>query len=101
MFEITEAEETAVDEATRELPSVAPGSDEEDTLHPEDNVQPPPPAPSAVDTMVVPTDEIRAAVAAADEEKVHVPLARKLLAVLVIIALVALIVVLVLWGLAR
>ena len=73
--------------------------DEEDTLHPEDGVQPPP-AATAVDTMVVPTEEIRAAVEAAEEE-VHVSFARRVLVVLVILALMALIVVLVVWGLAR
>jgi serine/threonine protein phosphatase PrpC len=77
--------------------------DEEDTLHPEDAVAPPPERASSVDTIVVPADEIRAAVAAAELEPAQppVPFARKLLVLLVILALVAVIVVLVVWGLAR
>jgi PPM family protein phosphatase len=100
------------DEETREL---ALQFDEEDTLHPEDGVAPPPPlegdydaaprpaaVPAAVDTMVVPASEIDAALARQEEE--HVPqagLGRRLLALLVIVILVATIVVLVWWGLAR
>jgi PPM family protein phosphatase len=95
------------DERTREY---APAPDEEDTLHPEDAIAPPPPAngnaaepaPSPVDTMVVSADDIRAAMA--DQEDTSVPqagLGRRLLALLVIVALVVVIVVLVWWGLAR
>jgi uncharacterized membrane protein len=52
--------------------------------------------------MVVPADEIRAAVDAAEAEaEPHVSFARRVLVVLVILALIAVIVVLVLWGLAR
>jgi serine/threonine protein phosphatase PrpC len=119
LFEVVEAEAPDVavepDEATRERVAVDP--DEEETLHPEDNVAPPPPAPRAVDTMVVPADQIRAAVeaeaaretaaaettekTAAEEEQPSVSIARRLLVLLVIAALAALIVVLVVWGLAR
>jgi protein phosphatase len=101
LFEIAEGEPDGAPAAeTHEEPTAVIAPDEEDTLHPEDNVQPPPPAPSAVDTMVVPTEEIRAAVEAA-EETPHVSFARRVLVVLVILALAALIVVLVVWGLAR
>jgi protein phosphatase len=92
------------DEHTREF---ALHPEEEDTLHPEDGIAPPPPAtsaaPSAVDTMVVPAADIQAAIAAHEEEP-GVPRAgigRHLLALLVILALLAVIVVLVWWGLAR
>jgi PPM family protein phosphatase len=91
------------DEQTRELAAV-PG-DDEDTLHPEDGIAPPPPAepaPTAVDTMVVPADEIHAAIAEHEtSEAPQAGLGRRLLALLVIIALIAVIVVLVWWGLAR
>jgi protein phosphatase len=91
------------DEQTRELAAV-PG-DEEDTLHPEDGIQPPPPAepaPTAVDTMVVSADDIHAAIAEHEtSEAPQAGLGRRLLALLVIIALIAIIVVLVWWGLAR
>ena len=94
------------DERTREI-VISP--DEEDTLHPEDGVRPPPEIPAAVDTMVVPAEEIGAALAAHEAEEAHeaqedVPqagLGRRLLALLVIFGLIALIVVLVWWGLAR
>jgi protein phosphatase len=92
------------DEQTREFAQVPA---EEDTLHPEDGIAPPPPAPSAVDTMVVPAADIQAAIAAqaVSESTVQdVPQAgigRRLLALLVILALIAIIVVLVWWGLAR
>ena len=102
------------DEETREL---ALQFDEEDTLHPEDGVMPPPPlevdheaetepaaVPAAVDTMVVPASEIEAALAQQEQEQEDVPqagLGRRLLALLVIVILVAIIVVLVWWGLAR
>jgi PPM family protein phosphatase len=104
LFEVVDdGAETADADADADAPTVeaaAVGFDEEDTLHPEDNVQPPPPAPSSVDTMVVPADEIRAAVDAA-EERPHVSFGRRVLVVLVILALIAVVVVLVLWGLAR
>jgi serine/threonine protein phosphatase PrpC len=98
------------DEETREL---ALQFDEEDTLHPEDGIAPPPPlegdreepaVPAAVDTMVVPASEIDAALAEQAEQAEDVPqagLGRRLLALLVIVILVATIVVLVWWGLAR
>jgi protein phosphatase len=103
------------DEETREL---ALQFDEEDTLHPEDGIAPPPPVeddreaatepatvPAAVDTMVVPASEIEAALAEHEEqEEEGVPqagLGRRLLALLVIVILIATIVVLVWWGLAR
>jgi protein phosphatase len=94
------------DERTRELPAIA--HDEEDTLHPEDLVEPP---PAAVDTMVVPPAAVDAAFAPGAEpaEAGRPPeagppeagLGRRLLALLVIAVLVAIIVVLVWWGLAR
>ena len=97
------ASATEPDEQTREL-ALAP-QDEEDTLHPEDGVAPPPPAepaPNAVDTMVVPAAEINAALAAHEEQQApQAGIGRRLLALLVILALVAIIVVLVWWGLAR
>jgi serine/threonine protein phosphatase PrpC len=87
------------DEHTREFAFV---HDEEDTLHPEDGVAPPPPAPSAVDTMVVPASDIQAAIAAHDvEDAPRAGIGRRFLALLVILALIAVIVVLVWWGLAR
>ncbi|MFL5926747.1 MAG: Stp1/IreP family PP2C-type Ser/Thr phosphatase [Gaiellaceae bacterium] len=100
------------DEETREL---ALQFDEEDTLHPEDAVAPPPPlgaddgaardpaaVPAAVDTMVVPSSEIAAALATREEQDVpQAGLGRRLLALLVIVVLVGIIVVLVWWGLAR
>ena len=104
LFAVEEGDSTAEpDERTREfaLPAV---EDEEDTLHPEDGVAPPPaaPAPSAVDTMVVPAAEIQAAIAAHEEQQApQAGIGRRLLALLVILALVAIIVVLVWWGLAR
>ena len=89
------------DERTREF---ALHPEEEDTLHPEDGIAPPPPAPSAVDTMVVSASDIEAAVATHTVEEEEVPQAgigRRFLALLVILGLVAVIVVLVWWGLAR
>jgi serine/threonine protein phosphatase PrpC len=79
--------------------------DEEDTLHPEDGIAPPPPAtsaPSAVDTMVVPASDLQTAIAALEEQDApQAGIGRRLLASLVILALMAVIVVLVWWGLAR
>jgi len=92
------------DEQTREF---AQAPEEEDTLHPEDGIAPPPPAPSAVDTMVVPASEIQAAtdaqalVEGTEQETRQAGIGRRFLALLVIFALVAVIVVLVWWGLAR
>ena len=94
------------DEHTREF---ALHPEEEDTLHPEDGIAPPPPAtsaPSAVDTMVIPASDIEAIAAhtPVDDTGQAVPQAgigRHMLALLVILALIAVIVVLVWWGLAR
>ena len=92
------------DEPTREL---ALHPEEEDTLHPEDGIAPPPPATSAVDTMVVPASDIQAALAAhaveqnGKQDARQAGIGRRLLALLVILALMAVIVVLVWWGLAR
>jgi serine/threonine protein phosphatase PrpC len=95
------------DERTREF---ALHPEEEDTLHPEDGIAPPPPAtsaPSAVDTMVVPTSDIQAAITAqavvegSGQDVRQAGIGRRLLALLVILALLAVIVVLVWWGLAR
>jgi protein phosphatase len=95
------------DERTREF---ALHPEEEDTLHPEDGIAPPPPAtsaPSAVDTMVVPASDIQAAITAqavvesSGQDVRQAGIGRRLLALLVILALLAVIVVLVWWGLAR
>jgi protein phosphatase len=90
------------DEQTREYTSPI---DEEDTLHPEDGVLPPPAAdgvPSAVDTMVIPAAEIGSAIHEhAQTGAPQAGLGRRLLALLVIVALIVVIVVLVWWGLAR
>jgi len=92
------------DEQTRDF---APVPEEEDTLHPEDGIAPPPPAPSAVDTMVVPASDIQAAIAAQTvsentvQDAPQAGIGRRLLALLVILGLIAIIVVLVWWGLAR
>jgi protein phosphatase len=110
LFETVEGEAAAgapgePDERTREYQAV-PAADEEDTLHPEDGVAPPPPSP-AVDTMVMSATDARAAelsAAVAESEEAAVPeagLGRRLLALVVIVALVAVIVALVVWGLAR
>jgi protein phosphatase len=108
LFEIVggDAPNGEPDERTRELPVIP--HDEEDTLHPEDLVAPP---PSAVDTMVVPPAAVEAALPSdAPADPVAEPaaaaapeagLGRRLLALLVIAVLVAVIVVLVWWGLAR
>jgi protein phosphatase len=125
------------DEKTHEI-ALHTEDEEEDTLHPEDRVAPPPelitpppsldgdapeppeardgeqppPAPSAVDTMVVPASDIDAALAGHEEQDVpqaggpqadvrEAGLGRRLLALLVIFGLIGVIVVLVWWGLAR
>jgi len=106
LFAVAEGDPAAEpDERTREF-ALPAQHDEEDTLHPEDGVVPPPPAeqpaPTAVDTMVVPAAEIQAALAAHEEQQApQAGIGRRLLALLVILALVAIIVVLVWWGLAR
>jgi protein phosphatase len=96
-----------LDEHTREF---ALHPEEEDTLHPEDGIAPPPPAtsaPSAVDTMVVPASDIQAAIAAhaveenSEQDAPQAGIGKRLLALLVILGLIAVIVVLVWWGLAR
>jgi serine/threonine protein phosphatase PrpC len=112
LFEVAEGEPDGApppepDEKTREIAY----DDEEDTLHPEDHVPAvTEPAPAAVDTMIVPAEEVDAALTAqpaADAQPAEEPavpeagLGRRLLALAVIIALSALIVVLVWWGLAR
>jgi serine/threonine protein phosphatase PrpC len=97
----SDAPATEPDEHTREF---ALHPEEEDTLHPEDGIAPPPPAtsaPSAVDTMVVPAADIQAAIAAQEKDVPQAGIGRRLLALLVILGLIAVIVVLVWWGLAR
>ncbi len=88
--------ENEPDETTREYQD-APKID--DTLHPEDHVAPPAPAPAADDTMVVRVEQLTAEEEA--EEEFEAGLGRRMLALAVIIALCVLIVVLVWWGLAR
>jgi serine/threonine protein phosphatase PrpC len=87
------------DERTRELVTA---SDDEDTLHPEDRVQAPTlgEAMSLGDTLVVPAADIQAALAGGFDAP-QAGIGRRLVALLVIVALSALIVVLVWWGLAR
>jgi PPM family protein phosphatase len=102
------------DERTREYATVpaAPQPDDEDTLHPEDNVVLPPEAldgnhhAPVDDTMVVSAAALAearesAAAAAAAPVEPEAGIGRRLLASLVIAALVALIVLLAWWGLAR
>jgi protein phosphatase len=106
LFELAEGDGAPEpDERTRELQPASNeiSPDEEDTLHPEDGVAPPPPAPRASDTMVVPADQIEAALTREEEaaEPPQAGLGRRLLALLVIAVLIAVIVVLVWWGLAR
>jgi serine/threonine protein phosphatase PrpC len=100
LFELTEGEPGEApaepDEATHEYAQRE--VDGEDTLHPEDAVLPPPPKD---DTMVVPVEQIDAAPAAAEPDEPEATLARKTLALAVIVALCLLIVALVWWGLAR
>ena len=110
LFAVEEEEAgAAVDEPDERTREYALQPDEDDTLHPEDAIAPPPldgeeaaAAPRAVDTMVVPASEIDAAIAAQKEEEApQAGLGRRLLALLVIVTLIAIIVVLVWWGLAR
>ncbi|HEU5363757.1 MAG TPA: Stp1/IreP family PP2C-type Ser/Thr phosphatase [Gaiellaceae bacterium] len=103
LFELVtgEAVSDEPDERTREM-AVSP--DDEDTLHPEDGVQPPPARadpPQPADTMVVPAEDIDGALAAEEPDTPRAGIGRRLLALLVIVALVAIIVALVWWGLAR
>jgi protein phosphatase len=102
VFEIVEGDmPTAVDPDERTKEHVKVPVDEEDTLHPEDAVAPPPPAPRD-DTMVVPAAEIQAAISEREaSEAPQAGLGRRLLALLVIVALIVVIVVLVWQGLAR
>jgi serine/threonine protein phosphatase PrpC len=108
LFEIVEGTQSdEPDEQTREIAVPRGPTDDEDTLHPEDGVAPPPPledaepAPTAVDTMVVPAADIDAAMSAQADEAPQAGIGRRFLALLVIAALIVLIVALVLWGLAR
>ena len=91
LFELVEGAEAAgePDEQTREY---APSLDEEDTLHPEDGVAPPPPTETPAEPAVTHSEETSAPQAG---------LGRRLLALTVIVALCVVIVVLVWWGLAR
>jgi protein phosphatase len=106
LFEIVDADARVAaepDEKTREYATVP---DEEDTLHPEDHVPAVTEAPTPVDTMVVPAAQVRAALerheAETGEDGTHeAGIVRRLVALLVIVALIAVIVVLVWWGLAR
>ena len=89
------------DERTKEI---AVALDEEDTLHPEDGVLPPPAAEQVAapaDTMVVGAADLEAAIAAQSPEPPQAGIGRRLLALAVIAALIAVIVALVWWGLAR
>jgi protein phosphatase len=130
LFELVEGDSPPEpDEETRELAVTelqVATPDEEDTLHPEDRVAPPPPAG---DTMLAPAADIQAALAERagaagpaeaepleplgsepaesagpaepEPEPVQAGLGRRLLALLVIAVLIAIIVALVWWGLAR
>ncbi len=109
LFELVEGEPSPAepDERTREY-AYAPASalHDEDTLHPEDGVAPPPPvgdaATTAADTMVVSAADIDAAISANElPQPPQAGIGRRLLALAVIVALLATIVVLVWWGLAR
>jgi hypothetical protein len=99
LFEIVAGDAPAgaePDERTREYS--LPNPDDEDTLHPEDGVLPPPPRD---DTMVLSAAEMETALAEHEPEIPQAGLGRRLLALLVIVALIAAIVVLVWQGLAR
>ena len=105
LFELQEGEAASADEPTREHVLVVDEvADDEDTLHPEDGVTPPPVERPVSDTMIVPMHQIEAALAQQDRTEGEPPqagLGRRLLALVVIVALIAVIVVLVWWGLAR
>jgi serine/threonine protein phosphatase PrpC len=109
LFELAESEPDEArepDEQTRELEPDEPAGvafDEEDTLHPEDGIAPP---PAAVDTMIVPASDIEAALAEqagadVEPEVAQAGFGRRVLALGVIAGLIAIIVALVWWGLAR
>jgi protein phosphatase len=103
LFEMVEGDAAAApptepDEQTRELQPVE--ADDEDTLHPGE-VAAIEEAPSPVDTMVVPAAEIQTAIAEQEAQAPQAGIGRRILALLVIVALIAVIVVLVWWGLAR
>ena len=113
LFEMVEGVPAEADEHTREFPT--PSADEADTLHPEGaGAVPVVEAPPVDDTMVVPVEEIQAAME--DERRPdgaeagtqppqagtrEAGVGKRLLALLVIAILVAIIVVLVWQGLAR
>jgi PPM family protein phosphatase len=103
LFEMVEAAQSEPDEKTREYATAAPEPDEEDTLHPEDGVAPPPLAePGAEATVILSAEELRSTLPAPEvPETPQAGPGRRLLALLVIAALIAVIVVLVWWGLAR
>ncbi|HEY8704092.1 MAG TPA: Stp1/IreP family PP2C-type Ser/Thr phosphatase [Gaiellaceae bacterium] len=99
LFELAEGGPEAAREPDEQTREPAVELDEEDTLHPEDGIAPP---PLAVDTMIVPAADIEAALAEhAGPEAARAGLGRRMLALVVIAALVAIIVALVWWGLAR
>jgi serine/threonine protein phosphatase PrpC len=97
LFEIGSDGTGEPDETTREYTAVT--HSDEDTLHPEDHVAPPPPAPAADDTMVVSVADLEAH--DQEEAEFEAGLGRRMLALAVIVALCVLIIVLVWWGLAR
>jgi serine/threonine protein phosphatase PrpC len=105
LFEIL-ADDAPAPEPDEETREYATSPDDEDTLHPEDGVPAITEMPSAVDTMVVSAADVQSALAAQEPDVPQAGtreagIARRLLALLVIVALTALIVVLVWWGLAR
>jgi hypothetical protein len=101
LFEIVADDAPAPPEPDEETREYATSPDDEDTLHPEDGVPAITAMPSAVDTMVVSAADVGSALAAQEAEVPQAGIGKRLLALLVIVALVALIVVLVWWGLAR
>jgi PPM family protein phosphatase len=96
LFELVDGEPSAGEPEERTREAVV-AIDDEDTLHPEDGVVPPPSA----DTMVVAGADLQAAIAAQSPEPPQAGIGRRLLALAVIAALIAVIVALVWWGLAR
>ena len=101
LFEVGAGEATDGDTVPMQAvsePEPAPDPDEEDTLSGIEGV-PAVKAPPAVDTMVVPPEEAAQLRAAAEPSKPS--LARRALALLVIVTLILVIAALVLWGLAR
>jgi PPM family protein phosphatase len=106
LFEIVADDAPAAPEPDEETREYATPQDEEDTLHPEDGVPVITDAPSATDTMVVSAADVQSALAMQEPEVPQAGtreagIAKRLLALMVIVALIALIVVLVWWGLAR